>query len=69
MVSFHLIFCLHLILRSQFFDVVIQINLLQPIEYVMHQQFNTQQLYAMPTLYWYVSYLSEYKQRLLPLTA
>ena len=34
----------------------------------MHQQFNIQQLYALPTLYLYVLYLSENKQRLVPLT-
>jgi len=33
-------------------------------DYVMHQQFNIQQLYALPTLY-----LRENKQRLVPLTA
>ena len=27
------------------------INLLKPTGYVMHQQFNIQQLYALPTLY------------------
>ena len=27
------------------------INLLNPIGHVMHQQFNIQQLYALPTLY------------------
>jgi hypothetical protein len=32
----------------------------------MHQQFNIQQLYALPTLYLFVLYLSENKQRLLP---
>ena len=37
--------------------------------YVMHQQFNIQQLYALPTLYLCVLYLSENKQRLVPLTA
>ena len=37
--------------------------------YVMHQQFTTQQLYALPTLYLCVLYLSENKQRLVPLTA
>ena len=26
-------------------------NLLKPTVYVMHQQFNIQQLYALPTLY------------------
>jgi hypothetical protein len=35
------------------------INLLKPTGYVMHQQFNIQQLYALPTLYLYVLYLSE----------
>ena len=44
-------------------------NLLKPNDYVMHQQFNIQQLYALPTLYLYVLYLSENKQRLVPLTA
>ena len=45
------------------------INLIKPTGYVMHQQFNIQQLYALPTLYLCVSYLSENKQRLVPLTA
>ena len=40
------------------------LNLLKPTGYVMHQQFYIQQLYVLPTLY-----LSEYKQRLVPLTA
>ena len=44
-------------------------NLLKPTGYVMHQQFNIQQLYALPTLYICVSYLSENKQRLVLLTA
>jgi hypothetical protein len=44
-------------------------NLLKPTGYVMHQQFNIQQLYALPTLYLCVSYLSKNKQRLVPLTA
>ena len=39
-------------------------NLLKPTGYAMHQQFNIQQLYAVPTLYLCVSYLSENKQRL-----
>jgi len=43
------------------------INLLKPTGYVMHQQFNIQQLYALPTLYLCVLYLSENKQRLVPL--
>ena len=45
------------------------LNLLKPTSYVMHQQFNIQQLYALSTLYLYVLYLSENKQRLVPLTA
>ena len=47
----------------------VSINLLKPAGHVMHQQFNIQQLYAMPTLYLFVLYLSENKQRLVPLTA
>ena len=46
-----------------------KINLLKPTGYVMHQQFNIQQLYVLPTLYLCVLYLSENKQRLVPLTA
>ena len=46
------------------------LNLLKPTGYVMHhQQFNIQQLYALPTLYLCVLYLCENKQRLVPLTA
>ena len=45
------------------------INLLKPTGYMMHHQFNIQQLYALPTLYLYVLYLYENKQRLVPLTA
>ena len=45
------------------------INLLNPTGYVMHKQFNIQQLYVLPTLYLCVLYLSENKQRLVPLTA
>jgi len=47
----------------------VQFNLLKPTGYVMHQQFNTQQLYVLPTLYLCVFYLPENKQRLVPLTA
>jgi hypothetical protein len=44
-------------------------NLLKHTGHVTHhQQFNIQQLYALPTLYWCVLYLSENKQRLLSLT-
>jgi hypothetical protein len=42
---------------------------LKPTGYVMHQQFNIKQLYALPTLYLSVLYLSENKHRLLPFTA
>jgi len=45
------------------------INLLKSNGYVMHHQFNIQQLYVLPTLYLCVLYLSENKQRLVPLTA
>ena len=47
----------------------VSFNLLKPDGYVMHQQFNIQQLYVLPTLYLRVFYLSENKQRLVPLTA
>jgi hypothetical protein len=48
----------------------ININLLKSNGYVMHQQFNIQQLYALPTLYLHVCilYLSKNKQRLVLLT-
>ena len=46
-----------------------QINLLKPTGHVMHQQFNIQQLYVLSTLYLCVLYLSENRQRLVPLTA
>jgi len=37
------------------------INLLKPTGHVMHQQFNIQQPYALPTLYLCVLYLCENK--------
>ena len=49
--------------------LLLTINLLKPTGHVIHQQFNIQQLYALPTLYLCVLYLSENKQRLVPLTA
>jgi len=56
-----------------YYDVCIvevsSINLLKPTSHVMHHQFNIQQLYALPTLFLCVLYLSENKQRLVPLTA
>ena len=45
------------------------INLLKPTGHEMHQQFNIQQLYVLPTLYLCVLYSSENKQRFVPLTA
>ena len=45
------------------------LNPLNPTGHVMHQQLNIQQLYVLPTLYLCVFYLSESKQRLVPLTA
>ena len=44
-------------------------NLLKPPGYVIHQQFNIQQLYVLPTLYLCVLYLSDNKQRLVPLNS
>jgi len=63
-----------LLLTSSFIDSVgttalLQFHLLKPTGYVMHQQFNIHQLYALPTLYLCVLYLSENEQRLVPLTA
>ena len=51
------------------FMIYTHINLLKPTGHVMHQQFNIQKLYVLPTLYLCVLYLSEDKQRLVPLTA
>jgi hypothetical protein len=42
-------------------------NLLKTAGYVMDQQFNIQQFYVLPTLYLCVLYLSENRQRLVPL--
>ena len=50
-------------------SVMFTINLLKPTGHVMHQQFNIQQLYVLPTLYLCVLFLSANKQRLVPLTA
>ena len=43
--------------------------LLKLADCVIHQQFNIQQVYLLPTLYLCVLYLSENKQRFVPLTA
>ena len=48
---------------------IVKFNLLKPTGHVMHQQSNIQQFYILPTLYLCVLYLSENKQRLVPLTA
>jgi hypothetical protein len=45
------------------------LNLLKPTGHVTQQQFKFQQLYVLPTLYLCVLYLSQNKQRLVPLTA
>jgi hypothetical protein len=47
----------------------IRISLLKPTGHAMHQQFNIQQLYFLSTMYSCVLYLSENKQRIVPLTA
>ena len=59
----------HVFLEFRWHHSVVLVNLLKPTGYVMHQQFNIQQLSALPTLYLCVLYLSENKQRLVPLTA
>ena len=46
----------------------IHFHLLKPTGHVMHQQFNIQQFYVLPTLHLCVLYLSENKQLLVPLT-
>jgi hypothetical protein len=50
-------------------SLFVKFNLLKPNGYMMHRQFNIQKLYALPTLYLCVLYLSENKLRLVPLTA
>ena len=39
------------LLRYTYIACLVYINLLKPTGYVMHHQFNIQQLYALPTLY------------------
>ena len=43
--------------------MVFKVKLLKPTGHVMHQQFNIQQLYVLPTLYLCVLYLSEEKKK------
>ena len=64
-----LIFVHFIIIIIKQFMLLLTINLLKPTGHVMHQQFKIQQLYVLPTLCLYVLYLSENKQRLVPLTA
>jgi len=45
------------------------LNLCNSTGRYMYQNFKIQQMYALPTLHIFVSYLSENKQRLIPLTA
>ena len=49
-------------------NILNSLNLLKPTGHVIYQQFNIQQLYVLPTLHLCVLYLSENKQRLVPLT-
>jgi hypothetical protein len=53
---------------SHFKRSLIIVNLLKPTGHLMHQQFNIQQLYTLPTLYLCVLYLFENNQQLVPLT-
>ena len=55
--------------RAKVLTLLNVFNLLKPTGHVMHHQFNIQQLYAVPTLYLCVLYLSENKHLLVPLTA
>ena len=57
------------LVKKEEFSARAMLNLLKPTGHVMHQQFNIQQLYVLPTLYLCVLYLSENKQRLVSLTA
>jgi hypothetical protein len=59
----------NIVVRSEMILLLTLINLLKPTGHVMHQQFNIQQLYVLPTLYLCVLCLSENKQRLVPLTS
>ena len=58
-----------IVIDNKIIEQVNMFNVLKPNDYVMHQQFNIQQLYALPTLYLFVLYLPENKQRLVPLIA
>jgi hypothetical protein len=60
---------INLLKRGFFFTYHQAFNHLNPTGHVMHQQFNIQQLYVLPTIYIFVLYLSENKQRLVSFTA
>ena len=62
-------FCAKLVMFYCQIQGSVKFNLSKPTGHVMHQQFNIQQLYVLPTLHLCVLYLSENKQRLGPLTA
>ena len=66
---FFLVFNSELSVFTTRFWSVYFLNILKPTSHVMHHQFNIQELYALPTLYLCVLYLSENKQWLVPLTA
>ena len=55
--------------RTNSYAFAFSFNLLKPTGHVMHQQFNIQQLYVLPTLCLCVLYLFENKQRFVPLTS
>ena len=69
----HSIYCIYTVVppddEQLAFAKHVEVNHLKPTGYMMHRQFNVQQLYALPTLYLCVLCLSENKQRLVPLTA
>jgi hypothetical protein len=55
--------------KSKIIEPQVEVNISKPTGHVMHQQFNIQQQYVLPTLYLCVLYLSENKQRLVPLSS
>ena len=55
--------------KSKVIEPQVEVNISKPTGHVMHQQFNIQQQYVLPTLYLCVLYLSENKQRLVPLSS
>ena len=51
---------------SHLYKSVSVFNLLKSTAYVMHQKFNIQQFYTLPTLYLCVLFWSENKEQLVP---